>query len=407
MLNPKDIISYIEKDKTEKTDDSLKAVIDIAAEFFMWDFVSALKDKAKKENKRKAHQAAKNALKKRDLPIDVTVSACIIGRDRAAGLERCLESIKDKVDEIIYIDTGSKDNSAEIAKRYGAIVDYFQWCDDFSAARNYSIRFASKKWVLIVDTDEEIEGDIKAAIRESYKAGSDALCFKMYDIRDGKKGGEIATGIRAMRRKYIEFELPVHNQLINWATKRVADGVVFYHYGYEMSSEERKKRTEQTQRIALKYLETHDSAFMSFNVAVTYMMQLNYGEAIEWFKKSVEMKEGLTPDYYRQSLVYLVKIYSMLNKMTEMLTAAAELEKTGPSLEMYYDVAAYFYNRHMHAEALKYFERYIEVYDSVQVSEMYVTALDKKNIVENVIDYCKGVIEWESTREAGRQSSKM
>lgn len=84
------------------------------------------------------------------------ISLCMIVKNEAENLPRCLASAKPFVDEMIVVDTGSEDNTVEIAKSYGAKVSNFKWCDDFSAARNYSLSLASGDWILVLDGDEEL-----------------------------------------------------------------------------------------------------------------------------------------------------------------------------------------------------------------------------------------------------------
>ena len=84
------------------------------------------------------------------------LSLCMIVKNEKENLPRCLASAKPYVDEMIVVDTGSQDGTAEIALSYGAKVSHFEWCDDFSAARNYSISLASGDWILLLDADEEL-----------------------------------------------------------------------------------------------------------------------------------------------------------------------------------------------------------------------------------------------------------
>ncbi len=84
------------------------------------------------------------------------ISLCMIVRDEQAFLGPCLNSVKNLVDEIIVVDTGSKDRSADIATIYGARVHRERWQDDFAAARNVSLEKAMGDWVLILDADEVI-----------------------------------------------------------------------------------------------------------------------------------------------------------------------------------------------------------------------------------------------------------
>src|SRR5919202_4935317 len=85
-----------------------------------------------------------------------SLSLCMIVKNERQNLHRCLASIKPYVDEMIVVDTGSEDGTPEIAAQYGAKVSYFEWCDDFSAARNYAISQASGNWILMPDADEEL-----------------------------------------------------------------------------------------------------------------------------------------------------------------------------------------------------------------------------------------------------------
>jgi tetratricopeptide (TPR) repeat protein len=84
------------------------------------------------------------------------LSLCMIVKNEANNLPRCLSSAKPYVDEIIVVDTGSADNTIQIAEQYGAEISHFSWCNDFAAARNYSISKATGDWILVLDADEEL-----------------------------------------------------------------------------------------------------------------------------------------------------------------------------------------------------------------------------------------------------------
>jgi len=83
-----------------------------------------------------------------------SISLCMIMRDNAKTLPRCLTSVGGLVDEIIIVDTGSVDNSVEVAKSYGAQVLHDPWQDDFARPRNIGIEAARGQWILIMDPDE-------------------------------------------------------------------------------------------------------------------------------------------------------------------------------------------------------------------------------------------------------------
>src|SRR5207244_1056170 len=77
-----------------------------------------------------------------------------------------LEHIRHWVDEIVVVDTGSIDRTPEIAASFGARVFHFPWCDDFSAARNESIRHARGERIFWMDTDDTIDPDNGRKVRE-------------------------------------------------------------------------------------------------------------------------------------------------------------------------------------------------------------------------------------------------
>lgn len=86
----------------------------------------------------------------------IKVSTCMIVKNEEQFLDKCLESVKRFSDEIIVVDTGSTDKTVEIAKKHTDKIYHFEWVNDFSKARNYSMSFAKNKWIFIIDGDEHI-----------------------------------------------------------------------------------------------------------------------------------------------------------------------------------------------------------------------------------------------------------
>ena len=89
-------------------------------------------------------------------PGQPSVSAALIVRNEAPVLAGCLESIASQVDEVVIVDTGSIDDTREIAKSCGARLLEFAWTGDFSAARNVSLDAAKGDWILYIDADERL-----------------------------------------------------------------------------------------------------------------------------------------------------------------------------------------------------------------------------------------------------------
>lgn len=86
----------------------------------------------------------------------VSVAAAMIVRDEQVFLPDCLSSLHGKVDEIVLVDSGSKDRTVDIAKEFGARIFHFDWIDDFAAARNRGLDEVRADWVLYIDADERL-----------------------------------------------------------------------------------------------------------------------------------------------------------------------------------------------------------------------------------------------------------
>lgn len=86
----------------------------------------------------------------------ITISLCMIVKNEEELLSRCLDTVKDIVDEINIVDTGSTDRTVEIAKQYTDRVFFFEWIGNFGAARNESFKYATKDYILYLDADDVI-----------------------------------------------------------------------------------------------------------------------------------------------------------------------------------------------------------------------------------------------------------
>jgi glycosyltransferase involved in cell wall biosynthesis len=85
------------------------------------------------------------------------VSLCLMVKNEAAHLPACLRSAADVVQEMIVVDTGSTDDTKEVAASLGARVFDFAWVDSFAAARNESLRHATGDWIFWLDGDEYLD----------------------------------------------------------------------------------------------------------------------------------------------------------------------------------------------------------------------------------------------------------
>lgn len=88
------------------------------------------------------------------------ISLCMIVKNEETTLPKCLGSVKNFVDEIVVLDTGSTDKTPEIARQFGAKVNYFTWNNNFSTARNQALKYVTGDWILVLDADETLTPEI-------------------------------------------------------------------------------------------------------------------------------------------------------------------------------------------------------------------------------------------------------
>jgi len=106
------------------------------------------------------------------------LSGALIVRDESSVLADCLASIRDIVDEIVVVDTGSVDDSVEIARHYDARVIHHPWRGDFAEARNVALDAAHGDWILYIDADERLSGGDRASV-EQMLTGASEVAFRL------------------------------------------------------------------------------------------------------------------------------------------------------------------------------------------------------------------------------------
>ncbi|MCF6149106.1 MAG: tetratricopeptide repeat protein [Candidatus Kuenenia sp.] len=220
-----------------------------------------------------------------------TISACMIVKNEERFLPQCLESIKDAVDEIIIVDTGSTDKTVEIAKTFGAKVYHHPWRNSFSEARNHSLRYATSDWILQIDADEELERkDIPVLHKIVCNAACNAFYVAIYSELPSGQSKHYFT--RLFRRGKAHYEGIVHNQLVHSGNVLPSE-VRMYHYGYNLSMDEMEKKYKRTGDLLRKQLEVNpEDIFVIANLVRNYRNECNYDEVINLAEKGLKTSES-------------------------------------------------------------------------------------------------------------------
>ncbi|TAF02174.1 MAG: glycosyltransferase [Nostocales cyanobacterium] len=159
------------------------------------------------------------------------LSLCMIVKNEEAALPRCLGSVQNVVDEIVVLDTGSTDKTPDIAQQFGAKVHYFQWCNDFSVARNEALKYVTGDWVLVLDADEIITPEIAPQLREAINI-DDYLLINLVRQEVGATQSPYSLVSRLFRNHQdIRFERPYH-ALVDDSIAAILNKENYWQVGY-------------------------------------------------------------------------------------------------------------------------------------------------------------------------------
>ena len=242
-----------------------------------------------------------------------SVSLCMIAKNEAKDLPRCLASLKPVVDEVVVCDTGSSDATREIAEAFGARVIEYAWTGDFSAARNCSLAAATGAWILVMDADEVISPSDYDALRElvgrqqgiatahtiTTRNYTNKLVEKWqehdgrYPAEEAGRGWMPSDKVRLFpNRPEIRFENAIH-EMVEPALERLkipyptVTGVVVHHYGYLDDKRQDDKKTLYYDIGVKKLAESGGSPKAIVELAIQAAGIERYEEAIELWKRAL------------------------------------------------------------------------------------------------------------------------
>jgi len=217
----------------------------------------------------------------------------MIVKNEEQCLPRCLESIRDAVDEIIVVDTGSEDRTVEIARSYGAKVHRHLWEDHFSRHRNQSIGYATGDWILIIDADETLyrdEGlDLKTAIEACRDV--DAMLVRVQSPVTGT-GGCGQNALRLFKNGLnIHYEGRVHNELVGMRTGKYMP-IHILHYGYDVDADKAREKYDRTVRLLTLDVQEHPGHPRPYHyLGISHLSMNHYNQAAEAAETAIRLIE--------------------------------------------------------------------------------------------------------------------
>ena len=203
----------------------------------------------------------------------VRLSACLVVKDEEANLAACLESVAVLADEVVVVDTGSRDATVSIAERLGARVLQTQWQDDWAGPRNVAIEAALGRWVLMIDADERIVEVDRGAV-ESCLADDHMIGFQL--LLRPRRGWTRMRFLRLVRNHpSLRSQGRIHSSLQPCVDAAVEAGmgavgripIHIEHLGYE---EESKEKLQTRVAILKKSLQEIPDPYLWRALATNY-----------------------------------------------------------------------------------------------------------------------------------------
>ncbi len=258
----------------------------------------------------------------------------MIVKNEEQYLEGCLESVKNIVDEIVIVDTGSTDNTLEIAKKYNSKIYHFDWVNDFSAARNFALSKSTGEWILYLDADERLSEnsleELRNIISINKKIGVNCIVNNIDEYSGNSKKMQY---IRLFKNEpEIYFTGKAHEQILESLIKNnyeiINSKIEIIHLGYNLPKEELKVKASRNIELLLDEYKNSGSSYYAYQIGNTYSVMEDFEKAYEYYHAALKDQE-LEPEYKAISLLNMAD-FQMRNGNLE---SAQELVLNGLKYE--------------------------------------------------------------------------
>lgn len=315
----------------------------------------------------------------------INISACVIVKNEAENLPRWLECMQVLADEMVVVDTGSTDDTIAIAKRAGAKVYEFPWCNDFAKAKNFALSKAKGQWILFLDADEYILAADFAAVRDlirRYEKNLTILGFmcRLVNIDVDNHNQYLNDGyqIRCFRHlPNLQYTGAIHEVLQYKGKEKCSMELVkdftIYHTGYSSHIMQRKYQRNIKLLLAKQGTDEFRDAD-DYYLGDCYYGLGEYEKVIMHIRRAIKNKVKVLGNEVRMYAIFIQSMIFLQRSEAEVQAAIAEARKVlpqAPELVMLMGQDAWKRKKYQAAE--KAFRKCLEMYQEARLRE-----LDKK-----------------------------
>lgn len=256
-----------------------------------------------------------------------TISLCMIVKNEEKYLEACLKSVNKKVNEIIIVDTGSQDQTINIAKENGAKVFSIKWNNDFAEARNFSIKQASMDYILVMDADEYLDENVD--LQKVLSSEKDHYSIRIKN--ELSSGGSIFHPAVRLFKNFIGLQYfgKIHEHLnVDRPTSELSHefgDVLIHHIGYKDDVVIEKEKHNRNMKILLDEVGSNPTGYNLYNLGNQYKANEQHNEALEAYKKAFPLsKDRLYINYLLYNMVDCLRILGRTKEALDVLDASIE-----------------------------------------------------------------------------------
>ena len=223
----------------------------------------------------------------------VAVSASMIVRNEGQRLGAALFSLNRLacIDEIVVVDTGSTDDTMEIARSFGARVYEQPWQDDFAHHRNHCLELCRNDWIFILDGDEEITDPGNLDELLGAPDGDSVLVRVDCAVAETGRLEETLYSVRAFDRRVARWRYPIHNQLVGINEPVASSGVIRAWYDAD-THETTAKRLEV---LLEHYQQTPEDPHYAYYITHAYRVLGRMDEVIAWGDRYFDVASAEDP----------------------------------------------------------------------------------------------------------------
>jgi len=297
----------------------------------------------------------------------------MIVKNEEEHLPKCLESIKDQVDEIVVVDTGSSDKTKEIAIAYGAKVFEHPWENHFSHHRNQSIGYATGEWLFVIDGDEKLSLGNGLSLIDIVRSCNDVDSI-LVTVESNWQGGNKSfhNSVRLFKNKpNIHYEGRVHNEVVGIQTGKYMP-IRIIHYGYNLDEEKKRKKFKRTVDLLFKdSIEDPENPRAFHYLGISYLGMNKYKDAIRASEKAIKLcrQHNNLSDLYAGSYYVASTAYMMTgNSETAGYWATEALKYYPMHLDALFILSKICFEKKDIQKFWKYVNDYLDVFEQLEKS---------------------------------------